>query len=225
MLDLTLDAMKNASPHPMARELRFLIILYALRMLRASTMIGATAQWRLKEKILSAGLSWFRHSPKWSFGSNRLQLKTEIRLITDVLAALKAISFIGGQTVGNLKSLQPKEQLLQLLLENEQSRLAVWINPLNVPGGHSHVHSAAKTATEATLCSLVRTAWWLDPAIAIELATRFPFPRLHRDIRFLLLTMPERAISEPEALPIVYDGHLPGDCSSQLKVSLSFNLL
>ncbi|CAG9939163.1 unnamed protein product [Clonostachys rosea f. rosea IK726] len=220
MLDLTLDAMKNASPHPMARELRFLIILYALRMLRASTMIGATAQWRLKEKILSAGLSWFRHSPKWSFGSNRLQLKTEIRLITDVLAALKAISFIGGQTVGNLKSLQPKEQLLQLLLENEQSRLAVWINPLNVPGGHSHVHSAAKTATEATLCSLVRTAWWLDPAIAIELATRFPFPRLHRDIRFLLLTMPERAISEPEALPIVYDGHLPGDCSSQLKYLL-----
>ena len=218
MIDLTLTALKNASPHPMARELRFLIILFGLRILRASTMIGATAQWRLKEKILSAGLSWFKHSPKWSFGSNLLQLKTEVRLISDVLAALKTVAFIGAHTVGNVKSLQAKEQLFQLLLENEQVRLSVWINPLNRQGTQTQLHSSAKSPKEA-LVSLVRTAWWLDPAIAIELATRFHNPRLHREIRLLLLSMPEKAISLPEALPIIFaGGQLSIDAAPALKV-------
>lgn len=218
MMDLTLDALKDASPHPMAREIRFLIILYALKVLRSSTMIGSTAQWRLKEKILLAGLSWFKHSPKWSFGSNILQLKTEIRLITDVLAALKQVAFIGTNTINNVKSLQAKEQLFQLLLENEQTRLSVWISPVNQPGGsHLHLHSN-KTVSESSLIPLVRTAWWIDPALAIELATRFHYPRLHKDIRFLLLAMPEKAISEPEALPLIYGGQLPSDAGTQLKV-------
>ncbi|KAL3961913.1 hypothetical protein ACCO45_003436 [Purpureocillium lilacinum] len=101
MLDLTMDALKDATAHPMAREVRFHIVLLGLKVLRASTTLGAAAQWRLKEKILSAGLSWFRNSPRWSFGSNILQLKTEVRLISDVLAALKLVSFIGAHTVGN----------------------------------------------------------------------------------------------------------------------------
>ncbi|POR31257.1 Phosphatidylinositol 4-kinase STT4 [Tolypocladium paradoxum] len=220
MLDLTMDALKESTAHPMARELRFQIVLLGLKVLRASTTIGATAQWRLKEKILSAGLSWFRNSPRWSFGSNVLQLKTEVRLISDVLAALKVVSFIGAHTVGNVKSLQSKEQLLQILLENEQSRLIVWINPLGQHGGPMSAHNSSKAAVESVLTPLVRTAWWQDPAIAIELATRFHFARLHREVRQLLLSMPEKAVSEPEALPIMFNGHLPDDINSQLKYLL-----
>ena len=218
LMDNTLEALKRASPHPLARELRFKIVLFGLKVLRASTTINASAQWRLKEKILSAGLSWFKHSPRWSFGSNSLQLKTEVGLIADVLGALKVVSFIGAQTVGNIKSLQNKEQLLQLLLENEQSRLSIWINPLN---HHNALSSSqtSKNATEAALLPLVRTAWWQDPAIAIELCTRFHFARLHKDVRFLIQTMPDRAVSEPEALPILYDGQLPTDVGEQLHVS------
>lgn len=220
MLDLTLEAVKHASPHPMAREVRFQILLFGLRVLRHSTAIEATAQWRLKDKILGAGLSWFSSSPKWSFGSNVLQLKTEVRLITDVLAAMKVVSFIGTHTIGNVKSLQAKEQLLEILLEHEQSRLAVWINPLHHQVSPTVGRSTAKPVTEAALIPLIRTAWWHDPALAVELTTRFHSPRLHKDVRFLLLTMPERAISEPDALPILFGGHLPEDVSSQLKVCL-----
>jgi phosphatidylinositol 4-kinase A len=68
-----------------------------------------------------------------SFGSNILQLKTEIRLLADVIAALKATSAIGSQAVGSIRSLVSKERLLLLLLESEQSRLAVWVYPLNEP--------------------------------------------------------------------------------------------
>ncbi|KAF4470103.1 phosphatidylinositol 4-kinase [Fusarium albosuccineum] len=215
MLDLTLDSIKQSATHPMAREIRFQIVLFGLRVLRASTTLKATAQWRLKEKILSAGLAWFRNSPKWSFGSNLLQMKTEIRLISDVLASLQLVSFIGAQSTGNVKSLQSKEQLLDLLLRNEQSRLAVWVNPLNTAASQALAQPTSKATTEAALLPLVRTAWWQDPAIAIELATRFPFPRLQRDIRFLLLTMPEKAVSEPEALHLIFGGFLPDDVAVQ----------
>ncbi|KAF4340246.1 phosphatidylinositol 4-kinase [Fusarium beomiforme] len=215
MLDLTLEAMKQSATHPMAREIRFQIVLFGLRVLRSSTTLKPAAQWRLKERILTAALSWFRSAPKWSFGSNLLQMKTEIRLISDVLAALQQVSFIGAQTVGNVKSLQSKEQLLDLLLRNEQLRLIVWVNPLNNPGNQALTQTASKAPTEAALLPLIRTAWWQDPAIAIELATRFPFLRLQRDIRFLLLTMPEKAIFEPEALHLIFGGLLPDDVASQ----------
>ncbi|RGP79074.1 phosphatidylinositol 4-kinase [Fusarium longipes] len=215
MLDLTLEAMKQSATHPMAREIRFQLILFGLRVLKSSTTLKPAAQWRLKERILTAGLSWFRSSPKWSFGSNLLQMKTEIRLISDVLAALQLVSFIGAQTVGNVKSLQSKEQLLDLLLRNEQTRLIVWVNPLNNPNNQALTPPTGKAPTEAALLPLIRTAWWQDPAIAIELATRFPFPRLQRDIRFLLLTMPEKAIFEPEALNLIFGGFLPDDVGPQ----------
>lgn len=219
LLDLTLEAMKDCGSHPMTRDLRFQIIHFGLKVLRSSTAIGATAQWRLKEKILSAGLSWFRHSPRWSFGSNLLQLKTEVRLISDILSALKLVSFIGAHTVGNVKSLQNKEQLLTVLLENEQSRLTVWANPRNLPGSHMPAQHSSKNATEASLIPLVRTAWYQDPSIAIELATRFQFPRLQKDVRHLILGAPEKVVNEPEAIPLMFGGHLPDDVNTQLKVS------
>ncbi|KAJ4173624.1 phosphatidylinositol-4- kinase [Fusarium falciforme] len=215
MLDLTLDAIKQSATHPMAREIRFSIVLFGLRVLRTSNTLKPGAQWRLKERLLSAGLAWFKYSPKWSFGSNILQMKTEIRLLSDVLTALQQVSFISAPAAGNTKSLQAKEQLLDLLVRNEQSRLAVWVNPLNTAAGQSLAPAANKAATEAALMPLVRTAWWQDPAIALELAARFPSPRLQRDIRFLLLTMPEKAVSEPEALHLIFGGLLPEDVALQ----------
>ncbi|TWU77974.1 phosphatidylinositol-4- kinase [Metarhizium rileyi] len=221
MLDLTLTALKGGSSHPMARELRFQLVLLGLKVLRSSsTAIGAAAQWKFKDRILSAGLGWFRNAPKWSFGSNILQLKTEVRLIADVLTAMKAVSFIGAHTVGNVKSLHPKEQLLQLLLENEQSRLAVWINPLSQQGLHMSAQNASKSSIENALAPLVKTAWQQDPSIAIELATRFNLPRIQRDIRHALLSSPEKAVADPEALPLIFGGHLPDDVNSQLKYLL-----
>ncbi|EHK26469.1 uncharacterized protein TRIVIDRAFT_35879 [Trichoderma virens Gv29-8] len=220
MLDLTLDAVKNCTSHPLARELRLQIVLFGLQVLRWSTIINATAQFRLKGKILAAGLCWFRNSPRWSFGSNLVQLKTEFRLISDVLSAMKVVAPIGANTSG-VNSLRSKELLLQLLLENEQSRLTVWISPLSQHHAHLTIHhNSSKAATEAALLPLVHTAWFQDPAIAIELATRFHYLRLTREIRSLLLAMPEKAISEPEAIPLMFGGHLPDDVGSQLKYLL-----
>ncbi|KAI1083072.1 hypothetical protein F5B20DRAFT_444898 [Whalleya microplaca] len=222
MLDITLDAMKDSISHPMARELRLRIILFSLRVLRVSSTVRPLAQWRLKDKILSAGLSWFRFAPKWSFGSNMLQLKTEIRLVVDVLIGLRAVSPIAASAVGNYKSLSPKESLLQILLESEQSRLNVWVNPLH--DGH---HQKADMMTqygrgtlESTLKPLIRVAWAESPSLAILLASRFSIPSVYNDVRWLLLNFPAKAISEPEALPILLGGELPQDVHFQLKYLL-----
>ncbi len=156
LLDATLDAVRRSTAHPMAREIRFQIVLFGLRVLKTSTTIGAVAQWRLKDSLLSAGLSWFSYAPQWSFGSNILQLKTEIRLISDVMTALKATTHIGAQTVGNIKSLVAKEMLFQLLLESEQTRLSVWVHPLNdapkshLPHLHTHTHKNALEVSNKT---------------------------------------------------------------------------
>ncbi len=50
--------------------------------------------------------------------------------MADVSAALLNVRPIGLKPVGPLTSLLPKEELLTILLENEQTRLAVWLNPL-----------------------------------------------------------------------------------------------
>ncbi|PKS11831.1 hypothetical protein jhhlp_001125 [Lomentospora prolificans] len=221
LIDVTLDALRDSTPHPLARKIRLEIQLFGLRILRACTNLGAIAEWRLKDKILSAGLSWFKLAPRYSFGNNMLQVKTELRLLTDVLGALKLVSYIGAHAVGSIKSLQAKEQLLSLLLENEQTRLVVWLNPTtDTPRSQAFGTSLSKNALESALLQLVRTAWMEHPSLIIELATRFPFPRLHAQIRWLLLNVPARAVDEPEALPLLLGGVLPDDVNFlQLKVT------
>lgn len=220
LLDLTLDALKDCSPHPMAREIRFQIVLFGIKVLRNSTTIGPIAQWRLKDRILSAGLGWFRFSPRWSFGSNMLSLKTEIRLISDILAALNLVGHIGNHNIGTIPSLQAKDNLLKVLLENEQARLVVWANPRNVSSSQFPLHRVSKHATESALLPLIRTAWNQDPAIAVELATRFQYPRLQSDIRRMILNAPEKVIDEPEAIPLMIGSQLPDDVRAQLKFLL-----
>jgi hypothetical protein len=65
----------------------------------------------------------------------------------------------------------------------------------------------------------MRTAWAENPSIAVHLASRFPYPRIHKEVRWLLLNFPAKAASEPEAIPILIDGALPEDVNFQLKVS------
>ncbi|KAK8055377.1 Phosphatidylinositol 4-kinase STT4 [Apiospora rasikravindrae] len=219
MLDLTLDAMKLSVSHPMARELNLNIVLFSLRVLKACTGISNLTQWRLKDKILSAGLNWFSHSPKWSFGSNILQLKTEMRLISDVMAAMKGVGYIAAHSVGSYKGLAPKEQLFHLLLESEQARLNVWVHPVSdarVPKTDL-MTSNGQRAAESALLPLVRTAWDESPSLAIELVSRYSFASVRNEVRSLLLNFPEKAIHEPEALPVLLGGDLPNDIRSQLK--------
>ena len=111
--------------------------------------MGFRAQWRLKDQILDAALSWFTFAPRWTFGGNRLQLKAEMRLLSDVLVALQNVRGIGQKAVNTLTSLQPKGDLLTVLIENEQTRLSVWLDPLG--NGSSSVPKEPSEVSPAIL--------------------------------------------------------------------------
>lgn len=153
LVDVTLQRFQHCIRHPLAREMHFQVLMLALNILRHGAGLASTARWRLKDSILSCGLRWFSHqarlvlfrggvsprvlmSGRWSFGGNRLQIKAEIRLMADVDAALRAVSYIGSKAEGGLRPLAAKQELLHTLLENEQMRLLVWLYPLDHGARH-----------------------------------------------------------------------------------------
>lgn len=75
-------------------------------------------------------------SSRWSFGGNRLQIKAEDRVLCDVGSAIAGVSQIAVHPRKLHKPLQTKQDLLQVLLENERSRLKVWLFPLESERKH-----------------------------------------------------------------------------------------
>jgi len=137
LLVIILDGLKHATGHPLTREIRLQIILFGLQVLRHSINIKSGERAILKDRILTAGLTWFNFSPRWSFGGNRLQLKAEYRLLSDVSSSLSYVKVPNHRNPIRVKSMVAKEQLLQALIDSERTRLTTWLNPLggNAPNG------------------------------------------------------------------------------------------
>ncbi|KAK5109748.1 hypothetical protein LTR62_006588 [Meristemomyces frigidus] len=209
VMRITMFAMKHAVTQPLAREVHFHIILLALTVLRYATGIEVAAQRRLKDAILSAALAWFAAPPRWSFGSNRLHVKAEIRLLGDVTALLQANSTITTRS----SSTNSRQQLLLHLIQHEIGRLLVWNSPL--------MSNSSAATTDATLIPYLGVTWQEDPSIAVQLTTRFPMSdRMHQAVRLLIAREPEKAIHEPAALGVLFGQTLPSDIQSQLKYML-----
>lgn len=213
LISKTLDGFSKTAGHPLVREIHFHVILLALQILRFNTCLNRKSSWQLKDQIISAGLHWFSSPPGWSFGGNRLQIKAEVSILADVLTALSVTEQIGLTTHKTRRTLQPKQELLQLLVESERDRLWVWLFPLE----HAPVHHSAR---DTALVPLLRTAWSTDARIAVQLVARFPSEPLRHAVRFLLLNFPERAIGEADALELLLGPILPPDVSFQLKYLL-----
>ena len=89
---------------------------------------------------------------RWSFGGNRLQIKAETHVLSDIQAYLPMVTNIGAGTEGSLKSLQGKQDLFSLLLANEQTRLMVWLFPLDYEKKHHFISGQhIKTLTEVCI--------------------------------------------------------------------------
>ncbi|KAK5133665.1 hypothetical protein LTR08_007519 [Meristemomyces frigidus] len=222
LMRVTLLTMKRTASSPLAREIHFHIVLLALKVLKYGTRLDTSAQWRLKDAVLSAGLAWFAMPPRWSFGSNRLQVKAEVKVLNDVSLMLHGLSGIGARATRALASLQSKQELLARLMQHELGRLTVWITPLGSDSrGLSPMGHSDSSVEDAVFSSLLTTAWNEDPRIAVQLVTRFPHSdRLRGEIRSYLLREPDKAIDEPDALQIMLGSSLPADLKVQLKYLL-----
>lgn len=219
LVSSTVVALANTQSHPLAREIHFRIIVFGLKILQNLRPRNGPATWKLKDQILSAALSWFKHTPRWSFGGNRLQIKAEDKVFADTLSMLRSVTDIGSQSQGSYKSLQAKEDLLQILIEHERSRLRVWLFPLEPERKHHMPSIGGKNPSEG-VTAFLRLAWSESPGLAIQLAARFPSPKMQSDVRWLILNFPEKAITEAGALEIMFDSSLPSDVNFQLKYLL-----
>ncbi|KAI9759442.1 MAG: phosphatidylinositol-4- kinase [Chaenotheca gracillima] len=221
LIQITLDRLKHTAGHPLAREVHFQIVLFGLRILRHSTGLTINSQRDLRNQILSAGLRWFAAPPRWSYGGNRLQIKAETHLLADVIAALQSVASIGSESSQISKATEGKQDLLLMLLENEQTRLIVWLFPMDHDKRqHFASAGAGKTPSDVALSAVVKTAWLESPALALQLLTRFQSQKLAADVRFLLLNFPQRAIAEPDALELLMGSYLPDDVVFQLQYLL-----
>lgn len=78
--------------------------------------------------------------------------------MSDVNTALRSSAHIGSKAEGNLQTLEAKENLLQILLENEQMRLVVWLYPLDHERRHIFTSPSGKISQDVSICV---QAWWI----------------------------------------------------------------
>ncbi|KAH7069501.1 hypothetical protein FB567DRAFT_540259 [Paraphoma chrysanthemicola] len=220
LIHVTLDAMSVGCSQPLAREAYFHIVLLGLKIARHCTTLATAIKGRLLDRILTAALAWFAGAPQWSFGGNRLQIKAETHVLADVQSNLDAISkAVNAGDIGS--KLKAKQDLLSLLIANEQSRLLVWLFPLD----HAKKHHFTSSSTRATLpdtavTAHLKAAWAENPAIAVHLIKRFQSQRLATEVRWQVLNFPHKVLDEPDALEVLLGSQLPGDVSFQLKYLL-----
>ncbi|KAF9692335.1 hypothetical protein EKO04_009440 [Ascochyta lentis] len=221
LIHVTLDAMSEGCSQPLAREVYFHVILLALRIVRHSTTISSAAKWRLMDRLLTAALAWFAHAPQWSFGGNRLQIKAETQVLSDVQLHLEALAKLATVVDSASKQVKAKQDLLSVLISNEQTRLTVWLFPLDNGKKHHFGSGGARNGLpDAAISAHIKTAWAENPAIAIHLLKRFQSPRLQSEVRFQALNFPHKVLNEPDALEVMLGNQLPGDVSFQLKYLL-----
>lgn len=100
-----------------------------------------------------------------------MQLKAEVRLLADVEATLRMVSSVYARANGTMQSLASKQELLSLLLENEQTRLVVWLYPLDPERRHFFSSSSGKSPSDVSSLENV----WSDIALTLVLGESFGF--------------------------------------------------
>ncbi|KAL1412783.1 Phosphatidylinositol 4-kinase stt4 [Vanrija albida] len=215
----SLDSFRHMSTHPLAREVRFSLLLFGFQVL-ASTRVETLLELRFRDALYNAAFGWFAVRPQWSFGSNRIQVGAEIKLLQDFATAIQEDQIRADHATTSLPDRAPawlvpgttslqdyiaqhkeRVRLLQLLVENEINRLAVWSNPAN----DRNRALAPSTVVEGAIGAeewghLVRKAWKLNPAVAVQMGERFKQVQVHSEITRLVRSNPRRVLGVPEAL-------------------------
>lgn len=193
---------------------------------------------------------------RWSYGSDRIQVGAEIKLLQDFLSAVAndgiraehytssmadrtpAFLIPGASSIQEyLVQHKDRVRLLQLLVENEISRLAVWSNPVNEHGRTSAPAVGSLERSTSTVCGfllflytvlidpqadwtrLLQMAWKLNPAMAVQMGERFKIAPLQAEITHLVKSDPKAVQDVAEALHFLLGDKLEQDAKAALKAS------
>lgn len=215
------------SSHPLAREARFSLIVFGFRLIQGSRLDGLV-EFQLRDALYRMAFAWFAGRPEWSFGSNRLQVRAEMQLFSELLDVLRAdqlrASFVitsfppaiasvrlpGQLSVSEaIRTFSDRRTLLQLLVESELSRFAVWANPLaDASRGADFNGELSKTMTEASWPKIAQLAWRVNPSVAIQMVQRFKSAALKSEVARLVRAQPHKAVDSDAALEHLLEDHL-----------------
>ncbi|TIA89442.1 hypothetical protein E3P99_02073 [Wallemia hederae] len=206
---------KLMSRHPLSRELRFTILNTASRLLKSSAL-DETSESLLRESTLNCALSWFDLKPHWCYGGNKLQLKSDIQCLNMFMQNLKADS--KAQPAGNA-TYNNKVRLLEVLLENEISKLKVWLDPLTDTerAGYLPTLMQGTTISEYDWYRYVQTAFAHSSELLIGIAHRFKSPAITREVKKLTRSHTNSFIDVPDSLEYLLGGGLVDVSPSTLR--------
>lgn len=86
--------------------MRFSLLLFGFQIL-ASSRMEALLELRFRDRLFYAAFQWFSVRPQWSFGSDRIQLGAEIKLLQDFLTAVQSDTIRGDHSTSSMSDRAP----------------------------------------------------------------------------------------------------------------------
>ncbi|KAK9458076.1 hypothetical protein V1511DRAFT_465025 [Dipodascopsis uninucleata] len=210
---IALINMKNASMHPLSRETRFSIILFSLQLLDGYNSLSSQRCTFLKNLTLTAALTWFAKPAEYPFGGNRLQLKSEFRLLLEVFELVKSLTIKGPEKA---LFIDAKQDLLLQFLDSEVYAMSIWLDPLQfVPYRQLKAIIPKKSFEPSTTMAIV--AWQVDPALSVYYAKRFKNPEVDTQLRQLMIADTSKVVHVSDALSYLIGSKVSSDTSPELR--------
>lgn len=229
MLQGTTKLPWNFSCHPAATGTFFTVMLLGLKFCSCQSQ-GNLQNFRtglhlLEDRIYRASLGWFAHEPDWYDINNINFAQSEAQSVSVFVQYLlkertdapqldlKGRGRENGSSLHDVKDhyhpvwgmmenytvgREKRKQLLLMLCQHEADRLDVWAQPI---GSKESTSSRPKISSEKWI-EYARTAFSVDPRIALSLAARFPTnSSLKAEVTQLVQAHILEIRSIPEALP------------------------
>lgn len=187
-VEVGLKNLSVASLHPSSRNVRFELIRFAFDVLNYHVKLGSRSSVRLTDLILDGALLWFKTRASYPFGSNVLKVKADYTLLKEVARLMSSASTIGNDT------LELKKIILMFFLDDEISKISVWLNSTNPSDSRGSFISNQISGQH------IKKAYSFDPILAVNLASRYKVKNLDELLQQLITSNPLPAIFYPDAV-------------------------
>ncbi|KAF7583656.1 Phosphatidylinositol 3- and 4-kinase family protein [Clavispora lusitaniae] len=177
-----LKNMINGSLHPFARFIRFELVSFAFDILGYHSKLGSRSCEGLTELIFDSSLSWFQSRSSYPFGNNRLKFKADFVLLKEVAGLISRTNTFKKVT------LEQKKELLLYFLDDEISKIGVWLNPIGPEDSRGKLVSG-HVGTEH-----ISRAYAINPQLAVNLASRYKLKHLDEVLQKLIVANPTPSI-------------------------------
>lgn len=182
-----LNHLKDASLHPFARMARHDLLNFAVSLLVVHHKQNTKYVPSLCQAITKGALTWFKRPMSWPFGSNQLKIKADLSSTIHLYSALEKISTIMTRHCGH------DFKVLQYFLLSEIRHIETWLSPFQrIEGDNGNDPNI----------ELIRTAFGIDPQLALNLHQRFPNKKSEEALIGMVSKNPLMCVGVPEGLEL-----------------------